>query len=245
MRQRLIMGNWKMNGGLVANQALLSAIVQGVEQTNPHAQIAICPSFPYLGQVQQYLQNSLITLGAQDVSVANTGAYTGEVSASMLKDFSCQWVIVGHSERRSYHGESSEMVAVKAQRALEYGITPVICVGESLSNREAGKTLVVIQEQLAPVLALGAAMVSQIVVAYEPVWAIGTGLTATPEQAQEVHAFIRSQLASVNAQTIQILYGGSVKANNAANLFAMPDIDGALVGGAALDAKEFLAIITA
>lgn len=246
MRQRLVMGNWKMNGSLEANQTLLSCILQGLAQmTRVDCQVAVCPSFPYLAQVQQCLQNSSVTWGAQDISTAEAGAYTGEVSANMLKDFGCRWVIVGHSERRSYHGERSEIVADKALRAVEHGITPVICVGESLAEREANQTLAVIEKQLAPVLALGKSTVLQTVVAYEPVWAIGTGLTATPTQAQEVHAFIRSQLASIGADNIQILYGGSVKADNAASLFAMPDIDGALVGGAALKASEFLAIITA
>lgn len=245
MRQRLVMGNWKMNGSLADNQALLSDLLQGLSQIKVDCQIAVCPSFPYLAQVQQCLQSSLISWGAQDVSVADAGAYTGEVSANMLKDFGCRWVIVGHSERRNYHGERSDVVANKAQQAVSKGITPVVCVGESLSEREANQTLSVIAEQLAPVLALGSSVVSKIVVAYEPVWAIGTGLTATPAQAQEVHAFIRSQLETVGAENVQILYGGSVKADNAANLFAMPDIDGALVGGAALNAKEFLAIINA
>ncbi|NOL49854.1 triose-phosphate isomerase [Pelistega europaea] len=244
MRKRLVIGNWKMNGSLAANQVLLSDLVNGLTKTS-NCLVAVCPSFPYLAQVQSCLQNSVVSWGAQDISIAESGAYTGEVSANMLKDFACRWVIVGHSERRTYHGERSEVVAQKALRAVEHGITPVVCVGESLANREAGQTLAVIEEQLAPVLALDSSVVSQIVVAYEPVWAIGTGLTATPAQAQEVHAFIRTQLATVGAADVQILYGGSVKADNAANLFTMPDIDGALVGGAALNAKEFLAIIAA
>lgn len=244
MRKRLVIGNWKMNGSLAANQVLLSDLVNGLTKTS-NCLVAVCPSFPYLAQVQSCLQHSVVSWGAQDISIAESGAYTGEVSANMLKDFACRWVIVGHSERRTYHGERSEVVAQKALRAVEHGITPVVCVGESLANREAGQTLAVIEEQLAPVLALDSSVVSQIVVAYEPVWAIGTGLTATPAQAQEVHAFIRTQLATVGAADVQILYGGSVKADNAANLFTMPDIDGALVGGAALNAKEFLAIIAA
>lgn len=248
MRTRLVMGNWKMNGDLQANQSLLSTIVRTVK-TEPSiyqkAQIVVCPPFPYLAQAAQLLADSSIKLGAQDVSVAASGAYTGEVAATMLKDFSCQWVIVGHSERRAYHGESSDVVAEKAKVAMTHGLTPVVCVGESLSEREAGRTLAVIEAQLKPILALGSAALAKLVIAYEPIWAIGTGLTATPEQAQEVHAFIREQLAMVGVGHVQILYGGSVKANNAATLFAMPDIDGALVGGAALNAEEFLAIAAA
>lgn len=248
MRTRLVMGNWKMNGSLQTNQALLSAIVHAI-QAEPSiyqkGQIVVCPPFPYLAQAAQLMRGSVVELGAQDVSVAEIGAYTGEVSASMLQDFSCKWVIVGHSERRAYHGETSEIVASKAKVAIAHRLTPVICVGESLVEREAGRTLAVIEEQLKPVLTLDHQALAQLVIAYEPVWAIGTGLTATPEQAQEVHAFIRAQLAAVGADQVQILYGGSVKANNAASLFAMPDIDGALVGGAALNAEEFLAIAAA
>lgn len=248
MRTRLVMGNWKMNGDLQANQALLSTIVRTV-QAEPSiyqkGQIVVCPPFPYLAQAAQLLVDSSVELGAQDVSVATSGAYTGEVSASMLKDFVCQWVIVGHSERRAYHGESSEAVAEKAKVAMTNGLTPVVCVGESLSERETGRTLAIIDEQLKPIFALGSAVLAKLVIAYEPVWAIGTGLTATPEQAQEVHAFIRGQLTTAGVGHVQILYGGSVKANNATSLFAMPDIDGALVGGAALNAEEFLAIAAA
>lgn len=245
MRTRLVMGNWKMNGSLAQNQALLSSmnrLLSDKAGLYQNCQIAVCPSFPYLAQAQQLLAQSGVSLGAQDVSTAESGAYTGEVSALMLKDFGCQWVIVGHSERRLYHSESSDLVAQKALVAIEHGLVPVVCVGETLQDREAGHTLKVIEEQLLPILPLAT---RNIVVAYEPVWAIGTGLTATPEQAQEVHAFIRSRLASVGAEQVQILYGGSVKANNAASLFAMPDIDGALVGGAALNAEEFLQIAAA
>ncbi|MDY3331574.1 MAG: triose-phosphate isomerase [Pelistega sp.] len=248
MRRRLVMGNWKMNGSLQTNQALLSAIVRAV-QAEPSiyqkGQVVVCPSFPYLAQAAQLVESSPIGLGAQDVSIAESGAYTGEVSAAMLKDMACQWVIVGHSERRAYHGETSDTVATKAKTAIAHGLTPVVCVGESLADRESGRTLAIIEEQLKPVLALGSSALSQLVIAYEPVWAIGTGLTATPEQAQEVHAFIRAQLVASGVAQVQILYGGSVKATNAADLFAMPDIDGALVGGAALQAEEFLAIAAA
>ncbi|MDO5680662.1 MAG: triose-phosphate isomerase [Pelistega sp.] len=247
---RLVMGNWKMNGSLAANQALLTGLRNAVDAAGKGGQyaqctIAVCPPTPYLAQVQQSLQGSEISWGAQDLSVQASGAYTGEVSAAMLNDFSCRWVIVGHSERRAYHAESSDLVAQKAQAALAANITPVVCVGESLQERESEQTLRIIEEQLAPVLALGQEQVAKMVIAYEPVWAIGTGLTATPEQAQEVHAFIRGLLQNVGAPQVQILYGGSVKANNAASLFAMPDINGALVGGAALQAEEFLAIAAA
>ena len=248
--ERLVMGNWKMNGSLVANQALLTGLRNAVDAAGEGGQyaqctIAVCPPTPYLAQVQQSLQGSGISWGAQDLSMQASGAYTGEVSAAMLNDFACRWVIVGHSERRAYHGETNDLVAQKAQAALAANITPVVCVGESLQERESAQTLRIIEEQLAPVLALGQEQVAKMVIAYEPVWAIGTGLTATPEQAQEVHAFIRGLLQNVGAPQVQILYGGSVKANNAASLFAMPDINGALVGGAALQAEEFLAIAAA
>ena len=248
--ERLVMGNWKMNGSLAANQALLTGLRNAVDAAGEGGQyaqctIAVCPPTPYLAQVQQSLQGSGISWGAQDLSMQASGAYTGEVSAAMLNDFACRWVIVGHSERRAYHGETNDLVAQKAQAALAANITPVVCVGESLQERESEQTLRIIEEQLAPVLALGQEQVAKMVIAYEPVWAIGTGLTATPEQAQEVHAFIRGLLQNVGAPQVQILYGGSVKANNAASLFAMPDINGALVGGAALQAEEFLAIAAA
>lgn len=246
-RQRLVIGNWKMNGSLAANEVLLKGIRDGVENTGAHnnCTIAVCPSFPYLAQVSQVLAGSAVSWGAQDVSWQESGAFTGEVSAPMLNDFNCAWALVGHSERRALHGETSEQVALKAQAALVHNITPVVCVGETLQDREQEKTLAVIQAQLAPVLALGEQAVNKMVIAYEPVWAIGTGLTASPEQAQEVHAYIRAQLNAIGAGNVQVLYGGSVKAANAASLFAMADIDGALVGGAALVAEEFLNIATA
>lgn len=246
-RQRLVIGNWKMNGSLAANEVLLKGIRDGVENTGAHnnCTIAVCPSFPYLAQVSQVLAGSAVSWGAQDVSLQESGAFTGEVSAPMLNDFNCAWALVGHSERRALHGETSEQVALKAQAALVHNITPVVCVGETLQDREQEKTLAVIQAQLAPVLALGEQAVNKMVIAYEPVWAIGTGLTASPEQAQEVHAYIRALLNAIGAGNVQVLYGGSVKAANAASLFAMADIDGALVGGAALVAEEFLNIATA
>lgn len=243
-RQRLVIGNWKMNGSLAANASLLEAVRAGVDaQTGCVA--AVCVPFPYLAQAQAVLSGSPVSWGAQDVSIHASGAYTGEVSVGMLNDFSCRWVLVGHSERRAFHGETDELVAQKAAVALRAGLTPVVCVGETLQQQEAGETAQVIARQLAPVLALGAQAVSGMVIAYEPVWAIGTGRTATPEQAQAVHALIRQALEALGAGQVKVLYGGSVKAANAASLFAMPDIDGALVGGAALVADEFLGIVAA
>ncbi|SAI73844.1 triosephosphate isomerase [Bordetella ansorpii] len=242
-RARLVLGNWKMHGNLAGNAALLDAL--GTADPAAHCQFGVCVPFPYLAQVQQLLEGSSIAWGAQDVSKHDKGAYTGEVSAAMLVEFGCTWALVGHSERRSLHGESDQMVADKAAAALAAGITPVVCVGESLDEREGGNTLGVIQRQLAPVLALGADALARMVLAYEPVWAIGTGRTASPEQAQEVHSAIRVALQGLGVPQVQVLYGGSVKAANAASLFAMPDIDGALVGGASLVADEFLRIAAA
>ena len=243
-RQRLVIGNWKMNGSLAANASLLDALRDGVARA-ADCSVGVCVPFPYLAQAQAALSGCVISWGAQDVSVQASGAFTGEVSASMLNDFACRWVLVGHSERRTFHGESDDLVAQKAVTALKAGLTPVVCVGETLGQQEAGETAQVIHRQLAPVLALGAQAVGQMVIAYEPVWAIGTGRTASPEQAQEVHALIRQALDSLGVGHVQVLYGGSVKASNAASLFAMPDIDGALVGGAALVAEEFLSIAAA
>lgn len=244
-RKRLVMGNWKMNGGLQANAKLLADLHAGAGILSDYCTLAVCAPFPYLAQVRSQLENSVISWGAQDVSAHESGAYTGEVSAAMLNDFACAWALVGHSERRAMHGETDELVAAKAKAALAAGITPVVCVGETLDQQEAGQTLAVIQRQLAPVLAMGVDAVSRMVVAYEPVWAIGTGRTATPAQAQEVHAAIRASLSKLGAGQVRVLYGGSVKADNAASLFAMPDIDGALVGGASLAADEFLRIAAA
>jgi len=241
-RIRLIMGNWKMHGNLADNAKLLAGVRAGANTLASGAQLAVCVPFPYLAQAAQVLSGSPVSWGAQDLSTQTHGAFTGEVSGAMLKDFACRYVLVGHSERRSMHAESDQLVADKAKAALASGLTPVVCVGESLAQRDANQVLAVIQQQLAPVLALGAEAVKKMVVAYEPVWAIGTGRTATPEQAQEVHAAIRAALQAIAAGEVQILYGGSVKAANAASLFAMPDIDGALVGGASLVAEDFLAI---
>lgn len=233
-----------MHGQLTGNASLLDGLRTGAPAVSG-CDLSVCVPFPYLDQARASLQDSVISWGAQDVSTHEQGAFTGEVSAGMLADFACQWVLVGHSERRTLHGETDRLVAAKANAALQAGLTPVVCVGETLAEQEAGKTEDVIARQLAPVLALGAQQVGRMVLAYEPVWAIGTGRTATPEQAQAVHAYIRSQLTGLGVPEVRVLYGGSVKASNAASLFAMPDIDGALVGGASLVAEEFLRIAAA
>ncbi len=243
--KKLIAGNWKMNGGLAANEALLRELLQGLNQ--PKCDIAVAVPAVYVPQVQALLQGSVIGVGAQDVSAHEAGAYTGEVSASMLKDFGVRYALVGHSERRQYHGETDSVVAAKAQAALSKGVTPIVCVGETLAEREAGQTEAVVKRQLAAVIHNVGPCVSEMVVAYEPVWAIGTGKTATPEQAQAVHAVLRAQLsaASVQAVKVPLLYGGSMNAMNAEQLLAQPDIDGGLIGGASLKAQDFLKIIAA
>ncbi|MET3106585.1 triosephosphate isomerase [Oxalobacteraceae bacterium GrIS 2.11] len=247
-RRPLIAGNWKMNGSLASNAALLSELQSGLA-AELACDVAVCVPAPYLAQAQSALHNSVIRWGGQDVSHQTGGAYTGETSASMLKDFSCFYTIVGHSERRTYHAESDELVAGKALRLLELGIVPIICVGETLLERKAGETEQVVARQLTVVLqAIGQNALKNVVVAYEPVWAIGTGVTATPEMAQRVHAYLRAQIAGFDADVarrIQILYGGSMKPDNAASLLAMPDIDGGLIGGASLKSADFLGIIAA
>ncbi|MFA5663660.1 triose-phosphate isomerase [Castellaniella sp.] len=245
MRRPLIMGNWKMHGSLADNAVLLAGIRDGTARLRGQPELAVCVPFVYLAQAQMALADSVISWGAQDVSVHEKGAYTGEISGAMLADFGCRWVLCGHSERRALHGEGSALVAAKAAGALAAGLTPVVCVGETLSDREAGETECVVGDQLDPVLALGADALSRLVIAYEPVWAIGTGRSATPEQAQEVHALIRASLARHGASATRILYGGSVKPDNAAALFAQDDIDGALIGGASLQADSFLGIAAA
>ena len=245
MRKKLVAGNWKMHGSLAENATLLAAIkpaLTGIEA-------AVCVPFPYLAQAQAALAGSSIAWGAQNVSEHAKGAFTGEVSTSMLLDFGCKYVIVGHSERRSLYGESDELVASKYMAAQAAGLTPILCVGESLAERESGVTEAVVARQLDAVLTVaGVASLARAVVAYEPVWAIGTGKTATPEQAQAVHAFIRGKIAALDsavADQLIIQYGGSVKAANAAELMAQPDIDGGLIGGASLVAEEFVAICRA
>jgi len=248
MRRKLVAGNWKMHGALAQNAVLLAAVRDGMAAIS-NVDCAVCVPFPYLSQAQQKLSGSTVKLGAQDVHQLEKGAYTGEVSATMLRDFGCGYVIVGHSERRAYYGESSQLVAEKFLAAQQAGIVPILCVGETLEQRDSGMTESVVAGQLDALIQLGGVQaLRNAVVAYEPVWAIGTGKTATSAQAQAVHAFIRQRIASHDGQIASglcILYGGSVKANNAAELFAMPDIDGGLIGGASLVADEFLAICRA
>ncbi|MBX3623217.1 MAG: triose-phosphate isomerase [Rhizobacter sp.] len=244
MRRKLVVGNWKMNGGRVANAELLAAL----KDAEPwDAGVAVCAPFPYLADVALSLQGSRMLWGAQDCSAHESGAYTGEVSASMLAEFGCHYVIVGHSERRAYHAESDQLVADKAKAALAHKLTPIVCVGETLAERESGQTDAVVKRQLSAVIHTLGHCISQVVVAYEPVWAIGTGKTASPEQAQAVHAVLRAQLsaATQKAGDMLILYGGSVKADNASQLFAQADIDGGLIGGASLKAADFAAICRA
>ena len=245
MRKTLVIGNWKMNGSPAFTEALLGEF----KALGPWpSDVAVCPPTLLLGQVEQLLQGTAIAWGAQDVSAHNgSGAYTGEVSASMLKEFGARYAIVGHSERRSYHAESDQLVAAKAKAALAQGVIPVVCVGETRAEREAGHTETVVHRQLSAVIRNLGARIGEVVLAYEPVWAIGTGLTATPEQAQAVHARLRQQLlaATPAAAQMRILYGGSVKPDNAGQLFAQIDIDGGLIGGAALKAADFDAICRA
>ena len=248
MRRKLVAGNWKMHGALAQNAALLDAVRGGMAAMKG-VDCAVCVPFPYLAQAQQKLSGSNVKWGAQDVHQMDKGAYTGEVAATMLRDFGCTYAIVGHSERRAYYAESSPLVAEKHLAAQLAGIIPILCVGETLEQRENGITEDVVAGQLDALIQLGGIQsLRNAVVAYEPVWAIGTGKTASSAQAQAVHAFIRQRVASHDGQIASglcILYGGSVKANNAAELFAMPDIDGGLIGGASLVAEEFLAICRA
>jgi triosephosphate isomerase len=247
MRRKLVAGNWKMHGTLAENETLLSGILAGMGDVQ--AGVAVCVPFPYLAQAQARLTGSAVAWGAQNMSQHAKGAYTGEVSAAMLKDFGCAFVIVGHSERRALYGESDEVVAEKFAAAQAAGLTPILCVGETLDEREGGVTEQVVGRQLDAVIARsGVAALARAVVAYEPVWAIGTGKTATPEQAQAVHAFIRGRVRALDsavAEGLIIQYGGSMKPGNAAELLGQPDIDGGLIGGASLNADEFLAICRA
>ena len=241
---RWVIGNWKMNGALASNADLLEAI-RGKPSSS--VKVAVCAPFPYLNQVQRALGGSDVQSGAQDVCQYASGAFTGQVSGTMLREFGATVVLVGHSERRQFNGETDELVAAKAATALAAGLTPVICVGETLAQREAGLAEATVAAQLAPCAALFAGFSTHVVVAYEPVWAIGTGKTASPAEAQSMHAFIRSQLSAMSpsAASISLLYGGSVKASNAKELFSQPDIDGGLIGGASLVAADFLAIVSA
>ncbi len=248
MRRKLVAGNWKMHGSLQANHALLTQL-RAAQEGLAACDVAVFVPAPYLAQAQNLLQGSAIAWGAQNVSKHAAGAYTGEIAVNMLCDFACKYVLIGHSERRAIYGETDFVAAAKFAAAVGKGLIPVLCVGETLQEREAGVTDAVIARQIDAVLELtGYSAFHQAVVAYEPVWAIGTGKTATPEQAQAVHAAIRQRLSlhdGALASQLQIVYGGSVKAANAAELFAMPDIDGGLVGGASLVAEEFLAICRA
>lgn len=262
--KKLIAGNWKMNGSLVANELLVSELLAGMKLSGgaPACDVAVCVPAPYLAQLSSLVQRPFIgknsdipdvntgkraiELGAQDISCHASGAYTGEISGGMLRDFGVRYVIVGHSERRSYHAESDQLVSLKAKAALAVGVTPIVCVGETLQEREAGQTEAVVKRQLAAVIHDNGHCISEIVVAYEPVWAIGTGKTATPEQAQAVHAVLRAQLSAASSaakQRVRILYGGSMNAGNAKELLAQPDIDGGLIGGASLKPADFLQII--
>jgi triosephosphate isomerase len=244
MRRKLVVGNWKMNGNRALNAELLAAL----KAAGPWvAEVAVCAPFTYLGDVAMSLQGDAMTWGAQDCSAFESGAYTGEVSAAMLAEFGCRYVINGHSERRALHAESDQLVADKAKAALAHRLTPIVCVGETLAEHEAGQTDAVVKRQLSAVIHTLGHCISQVVVAYEPVWAIGTGKTATPEQAQAVHALLRAQLkaATAHAEGMKILYGGSVKPDNAVSLFSQPDIDGGLIGGASLKAADFAAICRA
>jgi len=243
MKKKLIAGNWKMNGSLAANEALVNGLLAGMGV--PVCQVALCVPSVYLAQCQGLLAGNALALGAQDMCQHEVGAFTGEISGAMLQEFGVRYCIVGHSERRQYHLETDALVAAKAQRALAYGITPIVCVGETLAEREAGRTEEVVKRQLAAVIHANGHCISEIVVAYEPVWAIGTGKTASVEQAQQVHAVLRQQLqaASNQAGRIPIIYGGSMNAANAADLLAQPDIDGGLVGGASLKVADFLSIM--
>jgi triosephosphate isomerase len=246
-RTKFVAGNWKMHGSLAGNLALLSAVRAGAAGLK--AQMAVCVPYPYLAQAQSVLAGSNVAWGAQDISEHIQGAYTGEVSGTMLSDFGCRYVIIGHSERRSYYGDTDAVVAAKFAASLKAGLTPILCVGETLTERDANITAQVVTRQLDAVIASsGVAALERAVVAYEPVWAIGTGKTATPAQAQEVHALIRARIAAESAHVaagLQILYGGSVKSANAKELFGQPDIDGGLIGGASLVADDFLGICVA
>jgi triosephosphate isomerase len=243
-RRPLVVGNWKMNGSAAGNEALLAALKTAALGA---AEVSVCVPAVYLHDVAQTLEGSAVHWGAQDCSSHESGAYTGEISAAMLAEFGCRHVIVGHSERRALHGEGDALVAQKAAAALAHGLVPIVCVGETLAEREAGRTEAVVARQLGAAIELLGKRIDGVVVAYEPVWAIGTGKTASPAEAQAVHAFLREALAGAGATSgsLRILYGGSVKADNAAELFAEPDIDGGLIGGASLKAADFIAICQA
>ena len=248
MRRRMVAGNWKMNGSKASVRELVGGILARL-RTGSEVDLLVLPAFVHLPLVKSLVEDTPVQLGAQDLSVHESGAYTGEVSGSMLAEFSCRYVLVGHSERRSLHGESSGLVAEKFEAARQAGILPILCLGESLDEREAGRTREVVGGQLQAVIErCGIQALDRAVLAYEPVWAIGTGRTASPDQAQEIHAFIRQQIENhdaIIAGRVRILYGGSVKPDNAAELFAREDIDGGLIGGASLSADAFMDIYRA
>ncbi|MCH9675415.1 MAG: triose-phosphate isomerase [Gammaproteobacteria bacterium] len=248
MRKPFVAGNWKMNGSAASAQTLAKGVVDAIGAASS-IDVAVCPSNVFLHAVADIVANTPVALGAQDVSEHEAGAYTGETAAGMLKDMRCRYVLIGHSERRQFFGDTDDRVRAKFQAALAAQLTPIVCVGETLDERESGSMETVIARQVDAVLNIDAgASLSRAVVAYEPVWAIGTGKTASPAQAQEVHKFIRDRIAKVNPDTanaLQVLYGGSVKPDNAPELFSMADIDGGLIGGAALDAEQFVAICKA
>lgn len=245
MRRKIVAGNWKLHGSRQFANELLGQVAAGLPLEG--VDVVILPPLPYLGELVEDFGETSLAFGAQDVSSNEKGAYTGEVCAAMLVEVGARYGLVGHSERRQYHGETDALVATKAQKALAAGITPIVCVGETLAEREAGQTEAVVKRQLAAVIHAVGACVTEIVVAYEPVWAIGTGKTASPEQAQSVHAVLRAQLAAASTQAakVPVLYGGSMNAGNAEQLLAQPDIDGGLIGGASLKAQDFLKIIAA
>ena len=246
--KKLVVGNWKMHGSRSANAELLQGLLAADLSTSaPRADVAVCPPFVYLADAVTALQGSAIAVGSQDVSVQAQGAFTGEVAGPMLRELGVRYAIVGHSERRTYHAESDQLVADKARAALSHGLVPIVCVGETLAEREADQTEAVVGRQLQAVIDTLGADLARVVVAYEPVWAIGTGKTASPEQAQAVHAFLRARLtaAQADAARVPLLYGGSVKPDNAAELFSQADIDGGLIGGASLKAADFTAIARA
>jgi triosephosphate isomerase len=247
-RRPLVAGNWKMNGNRASSVALLTALKRDVTGREP-AQVAVCPPYLYIPLVAEMLAGSAVAWGGQDMDVHASGAYTGAISGAMLKDYACTYAIVGHSERRTLYGETDQLIADKYAAAQSAGLVPILCVGETLAEREASQTEKVVARQLDAVLnKSGIASFGNAVIAYEPVWAIGTGKTASPQQAQDMHAFIRGKLAALDrnvAGGVRILYGGSVKGSNAKELFGQPDIDGGLIGGASLQAEEFVTIVRA
>ena len=248
MRKPIVVGNWKLNGSLAHNESLVLGVQDGMPQLEG-IDVAVCPPFVYLPQVAQLVDSTALDVGAQDCSEHDSGAFTGEVAATMLADVGARYVILGHSERRALYGETNDVVTAKVKAVLSAGLTPILCIGETLEEREADETEAVVRSQLAAVISgVGIQAFDRMVIAYEPVWAIGTGRTATPEQAQAMHAFIRGQLADHDAgiaQSVRIQYGGSMKPGNAAELLAQPDIDGGLIGGASLKAEDFLGICRA